>query len=285
MGAITEEVVAFSPFRHSMNSLGFVGAGAMGQALLRGLLAAETFAPTDLSVFDADCALTQKAAEQFGVVPAPSLKALAGQAKVLLLAVKPHFIPGVLEELREVLSSEHTLISVAAGIKTEQIESYFSWPIPVVRVMPNTPALVGEAASAICLGAHADESHREKARHIFAAVGLTVDVEEKLMDAVTGLSGSGPAYVYLFIEALSDAGVKMGLTREVSTRLAAQTVLGGAKMVLDTGLHPGELKDNVTSPGGTTIAALHALESRAFRAAVYDAVEASANRSRELSGS
>lgn len=266
-----------------MNSLAFVGAGAMGQALLRGLLAAETFAPADLAVFDADESLTQNAARQFGVAPAPNLQALASESKVLLLAVKPHFMPGVLEELSETLTPEHTLISIAAGIKIGQMESYFSRSVPVVRVMPNTPALVGKAASAICLGTHANESHRETAHKIFGAVGLTVDVEERLMDAVTGLSGSGPAYVYLFIEALSDAGVKMGLTREVSTQLAAQTVLGGAQMVLETRLHPGELKDNVTSPGGTTIAALHALESRAFRAAVYDAVEASAQRSRELS--
>lgn len=267
-----------------MNSLAFVGAGAMGQALLRGLITAQTFAPADLAVFDANPTLTQNAAEQFGVVPAPNLKALADHTKVLLLAVKPQIIHGVLDELSEVLTPEHILISIAAGIKTTQIEAHFPWSIPVVRVMPNTPALVGQAASAICLGAHANESHREKAHRIFDAVGLAVDVEENMMDAVTGLSGSGPAYVYLFIEALSDAGVKMGLTREVSTHLAAQTVLGGAQMVLDTQLHPGELKDNVTSPGGTTIAALHALENRAFRAAVYDAVEASALRSRELSG-
>ncbi|MDF2440929.1 MAG: pyrroline-5-carboxylate reductase, partial [Abditibacteriota bacterium] len=150
-------------------------------------------------------------------------------------------------------------------------------------VMPNTPALVGAAASAICLGRFANQTHRAQAHRIFDAVGLAVDVEEKLLDAVTGLSGSGPAYVYVFIEALSDAGVRAGLPRDVATRLAAQTVLGSARMVLETGTHPGVLKDMVTSPGGTTIAGLHALEQNAFRGAVIDAVQAATQRSKELS--
>lgn len=267
-----------------MSQLAFIGAGAMGEALLRGLLSAGVYAPGEITVFDAKPERTQDVAAQFGVVAGGDLESVARTAQALLLAVKPQVVGTVLGALRDVLSPEQTLISIAAGVSTAQLESYFSQLVPVVRVMPNTPALVGKAASAICPGAHAREEHRALAHRIFGAVGLAVDTEEKLMDAVTGLSGSGPAYVYLFIEALSDAGVKMGLPRAVSTRLAAQTVLGGAQMVLETGMHPGELKDNVTSPGGTTIAALHALESRAFRAAVYDAVEASANRSRELSG-
>lgn len=267
-----------------MSQLAFIGAGAMGTALLRGLLAAGVYEPAQMTVFDASAERTQTVAQEFGVVAGESLEAVARDAQALLLAVKPQVIGAALEPLRDILTPQQTLISIAAGVSTLQLESHFSQPVPVVRVMPNTPALVGQGASAICLGAHANEEHRALGHRIFGAVGLAVDTQEKLMDAVTGLSGSGPAYVYLFIEALSDAGVKMGLPRDVSTRLAAQTVLGGAQMVLETGMHPGELKDNVTSPGGTTIAALHALENRAFRAAVYDAVEASANRSRELSG-
>jgi len=265
--------------------IAFLGAGAMGEALLRGLLAAHVYSPSEIIIFDANAARAEEIAAQFGVQSAPDMESAARDAGVLLLAVKPQVVTAALAPLREVLTAEHTLISIAAGVPTAKLESHFSAAVPVVRVMPNTPALVGAGASAICLGAHADESHRAQAHRIFDAVGLAVDVEEKLIDAVTGLSGSGPAYVYVFIEALSDAGVKMGLSREVSTQLAAQTVLGSAQMVLETGMHPGELKDKVTSPGGTTIAALHALEKRAFRAAVYDAVEASTQKSREMSGS
>ena len=267
-----------------MTKIAFLGAGAMGEALLRGLLKSNVYAPDEIIVFDANAALLEQIGAEFGVRTAPDMATAAREARVLLLAVKPQIVPIALTALRDVLTPEHTLISIAAGITTSQMESYLAQNVPVVRVMPNTPALVGAGAAAICLGAHAEESHRETAHRIFDAVGLAVDVEEKLMDAVTGLSGSGPAYVYVFIEALSDAGVKMGLSREVSTQLAAQTVLGGAQMVLQTKLHPGELKDRVTSPGGTTIAALHALESGAFRATVYDAVETAALKSREMSG-
>ena len=183
-----------------------------------------------------------------------------------------------------VLTPEQTLVSIAAGVTTQQLESYFETDVPCVRVMPNTPALIGQAAAAIALGAHADAEHAKLAHRIFDVMGLAIDVPEKLLDAVTGLSGSGPAYVYVFIEALSDAGVKMGLPRDVATQLAAQTVAGAAQMVLQTGKHPGVLKDMVTSPGGTTIAGLHALEDGAFRGVVIDAVEAATERSRELGG-
>lgn len=265
--------------------IAFLGAGAMGEALLRGLLNSHTYAPEDVIVFDANASRLQEIGAEFGVATAPDIAAAAREAGVLLLAVKPQIVPLALAPLRQVLTPEHTLISIAAGITTSQLEAHFDAEVPVVRVMPNTPALVGAGAAAICLGSRADESHRIMAHRIFDAVGLAVDVEEKLMDAVTGLSGSGPAYVYVFIEALSDAGVKMGLSREVSTQLAAQMVLGSAQMVFETKLHPGELKDRVTSPGGTTIAALHALEKGGFRAAVYDAVETATLKSREMSGS
>jgi pyrroline-5-carboxylate reductase len=265
-----------------MIQLAFVGTGAMGEALLRGLLAAKVYAPEEILVFDANAARAQEIVACFGVGAAADLGDAARQAGVLLLAVKPQIVPQVLSALCDELTPQHTLISIAAGISTKQLEAPLSQPVPVVRVMPNTPALIGKAASAICLGTHANEKHAQIAHHIFDAIGVAVDVEEKLMDAVTAVSGSGPAYVFVFLEALSDAGVKVGLPREIAARLAAQTVLGSAQMALETGEHPGVLKDKVTSPGGTTIAALHALESRAFRAAIYDAVEAAAARSREL---
>jgi pyrroline-5-carboxylate reductase len=226
----------------------------------------------------------QTLAQELGVRAAPDVASAATGSDVVLLAVKPQTVGDALEPLRGVLTAQQTLISIAAGVTTRQIEAHFDAPVPCVRVMPNTPALIGQAASAIALGARADSSHAQQAHRIFDVTGLAIDVPEKLLDAVTGLSGSGPAYVYVFIEALSDAGVKMGLPRDVATQLAAQTVAGAAQMVLQTGKHPGVLKDMVTSPGGTTIAGLHALESNAFRGAVIDAVEAATQRSRELGG-
>ena len=260
----------------------FLGAGAMGEALLRGALAAKAFAPEDIGAFDTDAARVQKLADELGIKPVEDVAEAASEFNAIVLAVKPQTIEAALRPLREILTEKQTLISIAAGVSTESLESHFTNRIPVVRVMPNTPALIGQAASALCLGAHADESHRAAAHQLFDAVGLAVDVDETQIDAVTGVSGSGPAYVYLFIEALSDGGVKMGLPRGVATKLAAQTVLGAAQMVLETGTHPGALKDMVTSPGGTTIAAIHALESGAFRGLVMDAVETATRRAREM---
>ncbi len=256
----------------------------MGEALMRGLLDAGVYTPDQLVAYDADSARLGDVAQRFGVRAASSPAEAAADAEVLLLAVKPQVLAQALQPLRDTLTAQQTVVSIAAGVTTGQIESSFAAAVPVVRVMPNTPALINKAASAICLGTHAVESHRAKAHRIFDAVGVAVDVDEKLLDAVTGLSGSGPAYVYVFIEALSDAGVRMGLPRDVATQLAAQTVLGSAQMVLETGKHPGALKDMVTSPGGTTIAGLHALEQNAFRGAVIDAVQAATQRSQELSG-
>ena len=249
---------------------------------MRGLLNASVYAPEEIVAFDVDGARLQSLAQELGVRTASDVVAAAREAKIVVLAVKPQTISAALEPLRAILGSQHTLISIAAGVSTSQLESHFEAEIACVRVMPNTPALIGQAASAIAPGAHATSTHIQAAHRIFDVMGLAIDVPEKLLDAVTGLSGSGPAYVYVFIEALSDAGVKMGLPRDVATQLAAQTVAGAAQMVLQTGKHPGVLKDMVTSPGGTTIAGLHALEEGAFRGVVIDAVEAATNRSREL---
>lgn len=257
----------------------------MGEALIRGLVEAGIYPPAEIAAFDRNAARLQKLAGELGITVAPDALTLARETQTLVVAIKPQVVAAGLAPLAEVITADQTVISIAAGLTTRQLETNFKANVPVVRVMPNTPCLIGQAASAICLGAHANETHRAIAHKVFDAVGLAVDVDEKVIDAVTGLSGSGPAYVYVFIEALSDAGVRMGLTRDVATRLAAQTVAGSAQMVLQTGKHPGALKDQVTSPGGTTIAGLHALEQNAFRGTVIDAVQAATERARELSGS
>ncbi len=264
--------------------IAFLGAGAMGTALMRGLIAAQVYAPAEITAYDVNVARARELADELGINAAESPAAAAQGADVLLAAVKPQVMFEALAPLRDTLTPSHTLISIAPGISTAQLEAAFSQPVPVLRVMPNTPSLVGMGASAMASGAHANDEHRVLGKRIFSAVGLAVDVDEKLLDAVTGLSGSGPAYVYIFIEALSDAGVRVGLPRNVATRLAAQTVLGAAQMVLETGAHPGALKDQVTSPGGTTIAGLHELERHGLRGAVMDAVQAATERARALSG-
>ncbi len=254
----------------------------MGEALSRGLIGAGTFEPGDLVLFDVNTERTRLLAESLGARVVSSVEEAVSGADVVLLAVKPQGVQSALEPVRALMNPSQTLISIAAGVSLARLEACFEAPVPVVRAMPNTPALVGAAATAICAGTHANPENMDKARAIFAAVGLCVEVEEKQIAAVTGLSGSGPAYVCLFIEALADGGVHAGLPRDVALQLAAQTVLGSAQMVLETGEHPGVLKDRVASPGGTTIAGLHALEQGAFRGTVMDAVLASAKRSTEL---
>ena len=265
-----------------MASLTFLGAGAMGEALSRGLIAAEIYAPADITFFDIDEARVRALADNLGARAATSTLEAAHNADAILIAVKPQHIESALEPLRAQLRADQLVMSIAAGVSTSRLEACFDGEIPVVRVMPNTPALVGAAATAICRGRYATSDNLAVAKGIFEAVGLCVEADEKLLDAVTGLSGSGPAYVFNFIEALADGGVRAGLGREVALKLAAQTVMGAAKMVLETGEHPGVLKDRVASPGGTTIAGLHELERGGLRGIVMDAVVAASERSREL---
>ena len=203
-------------------------------------------------------------------------------ARVLVLAVKPSHVAELLDEIRPFVTPGHLLISIAAGVPIARLEAGLGEGARIIRVMPNTPALVGASASAYALGNAATEADAALAQKIFSAVGVAFQLKESLLDAVTGLSGSGPAYVYLMIEALSDGGVAAGLPREVATKLAAQTLLGSAKMVLETGLHPGALKDMVTSPGGTTIEGLHELEKGKVRGVLINAVRAATEKSRKL---
>lgn len=263
--------------------LACIGAGNMAEALLRGVLAAGRMRPAEILATDVRADRLAHLEATHGIRVSSDNAEAARRAETVLLAVKPQVMSRVLEDLRGAIGERQLLISIAAGLSTTHIAGHFPrQAVRVVRVMPNTPALVLEGISALARGHHATPQDLETARQLFEAVGKVVAVDESLMDAVTGLSGSGPAYAFLIIEALSDAGVKMGLPRDVALALAAQTMRGAARLVLDTGRHPGELKDMVTSPGGTTIAGVHALEQGGLRAALINAVEAATRRSQEL---
>jgi len=220
-------------------------------------------------------------AEKYSIHMTQENREAAAQS-IVVLSVKPQILSRVLDEIGDSIRSESLVISIAAGVPVAAIQAKLRTGTRVVRAMPNTPALVDAGATAIAGGEHAKESDLEDAKKIFDAVGLTVVLDETLLDAVTGLSGSGPAYVFLILEALSDAGVKVGLSRRTSQLLAAQTLLGSAKLLLETNEHPGKLKDMVTSPGGTAITGLHTLEHGGVRTTLMNAVEAATRRSREL---
>ncbi len=260
---------------------GFVGAGKMALALLQGMVRAGVASPDRISAHDPSPGSTKTLAA-LGVESLASNLDLAHRSQVLVLAVKPQIMPQVLGELETVITADHLVISVAAGVPLATLSAGLGPNPRLIRVMPNTPALVGEGASAFCLGPRASPEDETLVRNCLSSVGRVLRVPETLMDAVTGLSGSGPAFVYVMIEALADGGVRAGLPRDAALLLAAQTVLGAAKMVLETGQHPGALKDEVASPGGTTIAGLHALERGGIRATLIDAVEAAWKRSAEL---
>ncbi|WP_238134237.1 pyrroline-5-carboxylate reductase [Calderihabitans maritimus] len=262
--------------------LGFIGAGAMAEALINGVLKAGVFSPDDLIASDINEERLRHIREKFAIHTTVSNEEVMNSSQAVILAVKPQVLPDVLTPLAAKARPDQLIISIAAGITLEHLESILPDEVAVVRVMPNTPCLIGEGAVALALGRKVKPQQRQLAEKIFEAVGIAYVLPEEMMDAVTGLSGSGPAYIYLIIEALSDAGVRVGLPRDIATALAAQTVIGAARMVLDTGRHPGELKDMVTSPGGTTIAGLHALEEGGVRGSIMNAVMAAYNRSREL---
>jgi pyrroline-5-carboxylate reductase len=263
-------------------TLGFLGTGKMATALAKGVLRACLVTPRQ--IFGSD--LLPVARTAFGKETGARIVAGNGKvaelASVLVLATKPDQTAAVLAEIRDGFTRRHLLISIAAGVATAKLEAALPAGARVIRVMPNTPALIGASAAGFALGKHATKSDGELAQRLLSAVGVAVAVKESLLDAVTGLSGSGPAYVYQFIEALSDGGVAAGLPRDVATKLAAQTVLGSARMVLETGIHPGALKDMVTSPGGTTIEGLHELEKGKLRGTVISAVRAATEKSKKL---
>lgn len=264
-------------------NIAFIGGGNMSEALVKGLIAGGVPA-TAIMVAEPVEGRRQYLADVYGINCTADNNAAAQSAQVIILAIKPQVAPAVFAALATSLPANTLLISVMAGITAHSIERPFSVPVRVVRVMPNTPALALAGASAIAAGTAATAADLALTKEIFSLVGKTWIVEEKLMDAVTGLSGSGPAYVLSFIEALSDAGVKHGLARETALGLAAQTVLGTAQLLLNTGEHPAVLRDKVTSPGGTTIAGLYALAQGGFSGTVMAGAEAAIQRSKELGG-
>jgi pyrroline-5-carboxylate reductase len=262
--------------------IGFIGGGKMGEALIKGVLRAKLSTADKIIVSDVDKKRCQMLEEETGIKTTQENKKVTSNSNVMILAVKPNVMGNILEELKSAITPKHLVVSIAAGIPLDFIESILNKGCRTVRVMPNTPCLVGETAAGYALGKNATRHDGELVGQILNAVGKSFLLEEKYLDAVTGLSGSGPAFIYMVIDALADGGVKMGLPREVSTKLAAQTAFGAAKMVLESGMHIGELKDFVTSPGGTTIEGLHALEKGGIRNALINAVEVATKKSKRL---
>jgi len=263
--------------------IAFIGVGNMGEALLGGLLKANLTNPENIIATDTREDRLQFIADKWKVTTTTdNIKAVAF-ADVIVFCVKPQAISDLLTDIKEIIRSEQLIISILAGITTKTIEKFIGKNNPVIRAMPNIPAVVDEGAAGICLGSFAKTIHKDIAQAILGAVGTVEIVSESLMDTITGLSGSGPAYIYMVIEALTDGGVMMGLPRDVSIRLAAQTVLGSAKLVKEPGVHPAGLKDQVTTPGGTTIKAIKELEESGLRPMLIRAVEIATQKSRELS--
>lgn len=262
--------------------IAFLGAGNMAEALVSGILKAKLAPPSHISATDISQNRLEHFQKNFRIQVGSDNAGETQRADVIILCVKPQTMDLVLSEIQRALSRDQLLISVAAGYPLKRIQQSVGEHISLVRAMPNTPAVIQEGVTALAGNPGLPSHHLQLAQAIFESVGKTVIVEETLMDAVTGLSGSGPAYVYMIIEALTDGGVRVGLPRGVASVLAAQTVAGAARMVLETGEHPALLKDRVTSPGGTTIAGLQELEAGRIRATLMRAVASATNRSREL---
>ncbi len=263
-------------------TLGFVGAGNMAEALVAGLLRAERIAPERIWITNrSNRERLQALAARYGVRVTPNKAELCTHADVLVLAVKPKDVPEALEQLAPHVSTRHAVLSVVAGLTLKTLEQAFPG-VPMVRTMPNTPTAVREGVTAFTLGRHAGPAEAELTRELFGAVGKVVEVPESLIDAVTGLSGSGPAYVFFLVESLIEAGVRAGLDPQIARDLVVQTVFGAACMLRDTGEDPAELRRRVTSPGGTTMAGVGVLEERDVRGAVVEAVQRAARRAQEL---
>ncbi|WP_375510032.1 pyrroline-5-carboxylate reductase [uncultured Nostoc sp.] len=265
---------------------GLIGGGVMGEALLSRLIALGIYQSSEVIVSEPLSSRLDFLKQQYDVAVTTDNSEVFAQVKeVVFLAVKPQVFSAITQELTniDIINREHSplIISILAGVPLSQLEAAFV-QLPIIRAMPNTPATVGAGITAICSGAYTSPKHHQIAQRVFSAVGEVVEVSEGLMDAVTGLSGSGPAYVALLVEALADGGVSAGLPRAIANQLALQTVLGTAKLLHETKMHPAELKDRVTSPGGTTIAGIAKLEQAGFRSALIEAVKAATQRSQEL---
>ncbi|OGF18002.1 MAG: pyrroline-5-carboxylate reductase [Candidatus Eisenbacteria bacterium RBG_16_71_46] len=262
--------------------LAVLGAGKLGETLIQGLLEAGAIDRSRVTVTTAHGPRLELVRERLGVAGTLSNAEAVQDADIVLLAVKPQQVPLVMSEIGGVLRPSQLLISVAASVSAAFIEKHLREPVPVVRAMPNTPCLIRVGMTGIAMGKHARQEHLEIARRIFEAVGRTVIADEKHMDAITALSASGPAYIYIIIESLAEAGVKVGLPRDMATELAAQTVVGAGEMVLRTGEHPAKLKDMVTTPAGCTIDGILELEDGGLRVTLIKAVVCATRRAREL---
>ena len=265
-----------------IEKISFIGAGHMASAILQGIRQGGLVTGDRVMVSAPSARNRDRLAADFGVRATGDNREAAAFGRILVLAVKPHILEGLIEEIRDVLAEDTLLISLAAGKSLAALQAAFGRPVRLIRVMPNTPAMVGEAMSALTASDMVPQEDRDLVLEVFESLGRAEWVSEALMDAVTGLCGSSPAYVYMMIEAMADAGLAAGLPRSQAYRFAAQAVLGSAKMVLETGLTPGQLKDQVTSPAGTTIAGLRVLEEGGFRGLVMDGVLAAVEKSKEM---
>jgi pyrroline-5-carboxylate reductase len=264
-------------------TIAVVGAGHMAGAMIGGMVRSKLVPAKGIIATRRSGEALAELQKKWGVRTSTDNKKAVAEADIIILAVKPQMSKKVLLELAGTIRADQLVISVMAGIPTAAIAKALRVDCPIVRAMPNTPCLVDAGATAIAAGAHAGEKDLERAEAVFKSVGLVVTLPESALDAVTGLSGSGPVYIYMVIEAMIDGGVKMGIPRAVAAQLAAQTVYGAAKLVIETGKHPAVLKDEVTTPGGTAITAIHVLESKGLRSVLIDGVEAATKRSQELS--
>jgi pyrroline-5-carboxylate reductase len=267
-----------------VQKIGFIGGGNMAEALIKGLLHG-AYPVERILVSEPSDSRREHLAEAYGVCSTPENIELMQQCEIIVLAVKPQIFDEVLSGVASAYREDKLIVSILAGVSCQAIEHHFDGSARVVRVMPNTPALVGEGASAICAGRFASHEDLMLVRHLLETVGQVQMIDERQMDAATGLSGSGPAYVYTIIEALADGGVREGLRRDIAHALAVQTVVGAALMVRETGEHPAILRDRVCSPGGTAITGVSTLENKGLRTTLMEAVSAAAKRSRELGGS
>ena len=265
--------------------LGVIGVGKIGNALINRFISTKTIEKSKIIIYDIDSHKLIKKSKELNVECAENNVSLVKSAKFILIAVIPQVIDKVLKEISPVITTQHTIVSIVAGVSINHIKKFINKPVGIIRIMTNTPAIVGAAATVIASNVEVDEKEKIYVQKLFDSVGMVVELDETHLNAVTGLSGSGPAYIFIIIEALADGGVKMGIPRDISQKLAAQTELGSAKLLLETNKHPGELKDMVATPGGTTITAIHEIESAKLRATLIRAVEAACIKSESLNSS
>ena len=257
-----------------MKKIGLIGCGNMGQAIIEGMIASGNYQKENIIVSEVDSKRIESMKEKYGVVFTNNSIEVVKQSDIVILAIKPHTYFNVVHEIKDSIEQDQIIVTIAAGISIAQMESWFTYPTKVVRTMPNTPLMVGEGMTVISGNEEVTVEELELVKQIFQSAGKVEIIEEKYMDAIPAVSGSSPAYVYMFIEALADGAVLQGIPRNQAYKLASQAVLGAAKMVLETNEHPGKLKDQVCSPGGTTIEAVYALEKSGFRGAIIEAMNA-----------